>query len=124
MGYTGYFRNRKNKLGGGVIIYVNDKHITQSSEIVMEDVCVEALFIQCQISPSITIIVGQIYNPPSSDITTFINELSTCLEKLDQLKKTTFVCGDFNLDLFSLIDDNHCQEFLKTMASFGYWPSI
>ena len=123
-GYTGYFKNRQNKTGGGVIVYVSDKHVKCSSEIVVDGICMEALFIQCQLSPAMAIVVGQKYNPPSTDNTSFINELNTCLEKLDQMNKTTFVCGDFNADLFSIYKENNCQNFFNTMTSFGYWPSI
>ena len=124
VGYTGYFKNRTNKTGGGVIVYVSDKHIKCSSEIVVEDITMEALFVQCQLSTTLAVIVGQIYNPPSSETTTFIDELYHCLEKLDQRNKTTFLCGDFNLDLFSLLNDNHCRDFFNTLSSLGYWPSI
>ena len=123
-GYTGYFKNRKIKSGGGVIIYVSNNHIQHSSEIIMENNCLEAVFVQCQLSPSVTFIVGQIYRPPSMDSSLFINELNNCIEELDKMNKTTFLCGDFNIDLFSLLNDNHSQEFFNTLASYGYWPTI
>ena len=123
-GYTGYFKNRKNKTGGGVIVYVSEKYVKHSSEIEVDGVSMEALFIQCQLSTSFTFIIGQIYNPPSMDTTLFMNEMNYCLEKLDTLNKTSFLCGDFNMDLFSLFNENRCQEFFNTMLSFGYLPTI
>ena len=123
-GFTGYFKNRKNRTGGGVIVYLNDMYIKHSSEIEIDGICMESMFVQCQLSTSFTFIVGQLYNPPSMDTTLFVNEINHCLEKLDKMNKTTFLCGDFNIDLFSLYSDNHCQEFFNTMLSFGYWPTI
>ena len=122
-GYTGYFKNRTNKTGGGIVIYVSDKYISSSTEIKI-DTCIESLFVKCQLNQSQTIIVGEIYNPPSSDTSLFISELEVCLNKLNELNKTTYICGDFNLDLFSLFCDDHCQEFFNVMTAFGYLPTI
>ena len=123
-GYTGYFKNRKGNTGGGVTIYVCNKHIKQSSEIIINTNHIETLFVKCEVSPSICIIIGQVYKPPSLESSVFINELTSCLEMLDQKNKTTFLCGDFNTDLFALLTDNTCQEFFNTLASFGYLPTI
>ena len=54
----------------------------------------------------------------------FMEEFTKCLEKLDEMNKTTLLCGDFNIDLFALLSDNQCQYFFNTLASFGYWPTI
>ena len=90
----------------------------------MDKTCLEALFIRCELPSAITFVVGQIYQPPSFEHSTFMNEFTRCLEKLDQLNKTTFLCGDFNIDLFALLKNNNCQYFFNTLASFGYWPTI
>ena len=66
-GYTGYFKNRRNRTGGGVAIFVNEKHIKSSSEIIINDINIEACFVKCQLSSSKIVIVGEVYNPPSSD---------------------------------------------------------
>ena len=123
-GYTGYFKNRKDKTGGGVAIYVCNKYIKHSSEIIINENRLETLFVKCQLSPSICFIIGQIYRPPSLENSVFMNELNSCLEIVDQMNKTTFLCGDFNTDLFALLTDNNCQEFFNSLASFGYLPTI
>ena len=122
--YTGYFKSRTNKTGGGVIVYVSDKHIKPSSEIVIEDITMHVLFIHCHLYTSMTVIVGQVYNHPSSETTTFFNELNIRLEKFHQRNKITSLCGDFNLDLLSLLGDNHCRDFFNRITSFGDCSSI
>ena len=122
-GYTGYFKNRINKTGGGIAIYVSDEGISSSTEIKI-DTSIEALFVKCQLNQTQSIIVGEVYHPPSADTSLFINELEICLNKLNELNKTTFICGDFNIDLFSLFHDENCQEFFNVMTSFGYLPTI
>ena len=123
-GYTGYFNNRNGKIGGGVAIYLNNQYIQHSSQIMLHDTSLETIFIRCQLSSSLEIIVGQTYKPPSMESARFIEEFSKCLEKLDQMRKTTILCGDFNIDLFALLDDNQCQDFFNAMTSFGYLPMI
>lgn len=123
-GYTGYFKNRNTRTGGGVIIYVSKRHIKCSSELSIDATAFEAVFVLCTISPSISFIIGQLYKPPSLNFTLFMDDLNACLSKLDEINKTTFLCGDFNMDLFALETDNQCQLFFNTISSFGYWPTI
>ena len=122
-GYTGYFKNRKSKGGGGVVIFVSNKYIQHSAEINIST-SLEALFVECKLSATVTFIVCQAYLPPSTERSLFFTELGHCLEELDKLNKTTFLCGDFNIDLFSLLNNNQSQEFFNIMTSFGYWPTI
>ena len=123
-GYTGYFNNRNGKTGGGVAIYLNEQYIQHSSQIMLHDTSLETIFIKCQLSLSMEIIIGQAYKPPSMESARFIEEFSKCLERLDQMNKTTVLCGDFNIDLFALLNDNECQDFLNALTSFGYLPTI
>ena len=123
-GYTGYFKNRQSKMGGGIIIYVNDEYIIKSSEIHISDLSQEILMIQCQISSKFTFIVSQVYKPPDADHELFMKELIICLEKIDELNKTAFLCGDFNLDLFLVHKDSQCHTFFNKLLAFGYLPTI
>ena len=123
-GYTAYFNNRNGKMGGGVAIYLNNQYIQHSSQIMVLDTSLETVFIKCKLSSSMEIIVGQTYKPPSMESAQFIEEFTKCLEKVDQMNKTTVLCGDFNIDLFALLDDNQCQDFFNALTSFGYLPTI
>ena len=123
-GYTGYFNNRNGRTGGGVAVYLDNQNIQHSSQIALHDTSFETIFIKCQLSSSMEIIVGQTYKPPSMESAQFTEEFFKCLEKLDQMNKTTVLCGDFNIDLFTLLDDNHCQDFFNGLTSFGYLPTI
>ena len=125
-GFKGYFRNREDRSGGGVALYINEQHITHSSVVpeVGELKCTQSLFIKCQISSSATCIVGVIYRPPDLNSTIFMNELVDCFEQLSAANKTTFIAGDFNFDLFNIDADCSSLDFFNTFASYGYWPTI
>ena len=60
-GYTGYFKNRNTRTGGGVIIYVSKKHIKHSAELSIDPTAFEAVFVLCTVSSSISFIVGQLH---------------------------------------------------------------
>lgn len=117
---------RKNKIGGGVGLYIDDdidfKIRTDAS--VMSDL-IECIFIEIQQMNSSSILVGCVYRPPNTDISLFNLELLAILNKLsDKKSKPTIIAGDFNLDL--LKSDVHAPtgEFLNCLTSHSFMPTI
>ena len=124
-GYTGYFENRKDKMGGGVAVYINTelvKHSLRSTVRTMQ--CTQSVIVKCQVDSYPTCIVGAIYKPPDLDSDIFHCELEILLEDLTQENKTTFLAGDFNHDLFNIANNNKTLEFFNTLACNGFWPTI
>ena len=53
---------------------------------------------------------------------TFSNELSTLLITIKNLKHSTYVCGDYNIELLKVkINKNYCDYF-DEIISYGFFP--
>ena len=71
--------------------------------------------------------IGNFYRPPHtqvSQLTSFIDYFSTTLAKFDASNETTYVCGDYNINLLLINENNHCSSFFECILSSGYLPSI
>ena len=67
------------------------------------------------------------YRPPHiqvSQLTSFIDYFSTTLAQFDASNETTFVCGDYNINLLLINENIHCSSFFECILSSGYLPSI
>ncbi|XP_065684072.1 uncharacterized protein LOC136096582 [Hydra vulgaris] len=86
----------------------------------------ESVFVEIIIPKKSNIIIGCIYRHPSMDISEFIKSyLIPLFEKLCMEKnKTTFLIGDFNVDLLLANSDNFVSEFLDTIALNNFLPFI
>lgn len=103
-GYRMFTALRKNRRGGGIILYVNNKHkcsITNVKTKHFENIV-------CTVTTQSNYTAGlcAVYRPPSSSKILFIDELQTALEKFT---KTTdlYLLGDTNIDLKSDNPVNH-----------------
>ena len=64
-----------------------------------------------------------IYRPHEySNIDLFNEYIQTLLHKLSKTKNTTFIMGDFNIDIFSMTYTT--TSFLNTMSTFYFKPNI
>ena len=57
-------------------------------------------------------VLCNIYRKPNeivNDLDTFSNELSILLITIKNLKHSTFVCGDYNIDLLKVKINKHCN---------------
>lgn len=123
-GYTSFFDNRFGQIGGGVAVYIHDVKVEGVHQL---NTCIkstQSLIIEINLPNQISLIVVQVYRPPSLDQNIFIEELESCLENLTLNNKSVFICGDFNFDLFSINHISNVQEFLSTLTSSGFWPLI
>lgn len=123
-GYTSFFDNRCGQTGGGVAIYIKSIKIKAASRLKVHLVCTQSLFVEIDLYNSFSFIVGQVYRPPNLDSAVFVEELSNCIESISAMKKTVLISGDFNFDLFSIVQNISVQEFFNTFSSFGFLPLI
>lgn len=123
-GYSGYFDSRIDGAGGGVAIYVNNDVVRETKQLPKMFSCTESLLIECQLRNNLTILVCQIYKPPNLSNNNFIVELGNAIETIQIRKKVAFICGDFNLDLFSISKGGAALDFFNILASSGYLPLI
>ena len=94
--YTLYRRDRQNKAGGGLVIYVHNRVIsTEIQE--LQNKSIEGIWIRVQLQ-NMTKVIGFIYRPPSSD-PQWTEEFTHMLEKTQTLNTKINIMGDFNIDL-------------------------
>ena len=107
--------------GTGVALYVhNSFNATLNKHACTLTHDIESLFIN--ITKNKTLInVGVIYRPPNGNVKEFLNEFEKIILHLP--KSTTFIMGDFNLDLLktNVTDINHYEEIF---LSHGLFPLI
>ena len=124
-GFTAYFSNRNDRPGGGVALYVNNKFIKNSFHLKnIELNCTQSLLVECQVSNTMSFVVGVVYKAPDLDNFCFLDELCAHLSQVNSLKKSAFIAGDFNFDLFSIDTDKATLDFFNVFASYGFWPTI
>ena len=85
----------------------------------------ESNFIEIVNPRKSNIIVGVIYRHPSMDLADFnCNYLSKLLENTSKEQKSTFLLGDFNVNLLNYNEHNETNEFLDSLASNLFIPLI
>ena len=99
------------------------------SRIILEDKLSESHFIKIKTGKNYFKITGNIYRPPGSNITVFLDKLQEILNiiSLDQLLSKAeegILMGDFNINLLN--HDNHVgtSNYLNTLLNFGQLPLI
>ena len=122
--YTNVSNSRKSKHHwGGVAIYLRSdmtyKHRTDMD--IFEDGVLESVFVEI-IDKGKSFYVGVIYRPPNSDLAKFSSHLNGILQKLKD--KTSYLMGDFNLDLMKSEQHAATGKFLGDFNSVGFHPLI
>ena len=118
-------KNRSNKRGGGVMIYILQslkfKMITELSE------CIENVYdcvsIEIDTTKGKNIIVTCLYRPPGTNIDIFNDHLENLLSLVKQ-NKIHFLVGDFNINLANHENHNATSNFVDLLFSFGLYPLI
>ena len=84
----------------------------------------ESLFIEI-IRPKLSnIIIGNIYRPPNSNMQMFIDKMNTIMSKVTNEQKECLLLGDFNIDLLRYNQQHITNDFLDTMFSHSFLPTI
>ena len=123
--YDFIVNNRSNRTGGGVALYLSHKfeYVIHDELNMMSDI-VESLFIEISNPQSKNIIIGVVYRPPSSNPKDFLNCIENLLKNPLFVNKSTFIMGDFNIDLIKSDHNSTSQEFLETFLTASFLPLI
>ena len=68
------------------------------------------------------VISPHIYGAPTNDMTDFNDKFIDNLNKISN--KSSFVCGDFNIDLLKSDKHNPTKVFIDQLFGAGYYPLI
>ena len=124
-GYDVYHTNRKNMRGGGVALYVKQElacKFLSCKSLVVDDLF-ECCPLEILISGHRNIIVSCIYRCPGSNTDIFSEHIVQLFFELT-MRKTVFLCGDFNIDILKHKVNQGTKSFLDTMYSVGLYPLI
>ena len=69
-----------------------------------------------------------LYRHPSSDITKFIDHMTSILQKVQKENKTLFIMSDFNINLYNYCFHTETSDFINLMvsklsSSYSYFTS-
>ena len=115
--------HRKGKIGGGVAVYIRESCVVSVLHHYSLSIIdgMESLTLQI-VNENQKYNIVCIYRPPTGDLEKFYNCYLPMMEELS--KKTTFVCGDLNLDLLSCGLNHTVRHFVDHMYSMGLFPLI
>lgn len=122
-GYNLFIKNKSNRTGGGVCLYVKNSLQVKMCELALEDQCdqCESLFIEINGNDK-SLIVGVLYRPPNSALDTFFHNLGALLHKINKLQKDCILLGDYNIDISK--EDGAKHDFLNTLHSNSFFHTI
>ena len=87
----------------------------------------ETMFVEIQYKRSKPIIVGVIYRPntlPRADLDLFISNLLEIQGKISNENKTSYLTGDYNINLLNFGTHTKTNEFIDAVISEGFLPYI
>ena len=125
-GYKFVSNHRKNKIGGGTGLYIQDslEYKLCCDCIISDPETMESLFVEIQIPSGKNIIVGTIYRPPNQNVEAFLDKFSSIMSIISKDNKHCYLMGDFNLNLFQYENHIPTQEFMNTLFSHLFLPLI
>ena len=65
-------------------------------------------------------IISNIYRPPERyviELDLFISEFSQFIDTIRGLKRSSFICGDFNINLLDINSNDHVNEYFESICS-------
>ena len=127
-GYNVEHNSRLVKTGGGVSMFIKEGiEYTKRTDLYRMSNIMESLFIEIDRSVfkcNNNIIIGVIYRPPDTDIDSFNECLNEIVSTLKTERKTCYILGDYNVNLFNADSHGATQDFIDMMYSHSLFPTI
>ena len=105
---------------GGLIIYVHKQFAGNAlTNMKVQSTGWEYLCVQY--------ILCNIYRKPNEivdDINIFTNELSSLLVKVKNLKHSSYLCGDYNIDLLKVKTNRHYCSYLTMLYQMDFFQKL
>ena len=125
-GYNFFHERRKDKIGGGVGLYLSDcftSKVRNDLRFEVEEIA-ESLLIEISKSQGKNIVIGIIYRPPSQNVYVFLSNYNDLMAKISKENKICYLMGDFNLNLLNYDSHTLTGEFLDGIYSNSFIPLI
>ena len=113
----------------GLITYVHDTF--KSEEINIDQITTGWEQLSVEIShrtqKAKKTIISNIYRPPERyvvELDFFISDFSHSIHSLRGLNRSSFICGDFNINLLDINSKEHVNEYFESICSRGSFPKI
>lgn len=116
--YTLVFSNRKERVGGGVAVFVHNQYqikLRKDVNLNSNETEVESVFLE--------LMVGCIYRPPNTELNCF-NDLLTAVLDIIKEGKLCYLLGDFNINLLNTENHSPALNFLNVLYSSYFFPFI
>lgn len=119
-------KNRKNKTGGGVGIYVAKyiNFIRREELSIFKEGVFESICIELQLNSKNKILIGVIYRPPNNKITDFEEIFEDYLLRINRENKLCYLMGDFNIDALKIGQNDVSDSFVNQLLSSSFHPLI
>ena len=116
-GYAMYSQPSKS-LCDGCAIYVNsqlDHQVRNDLSVLKEEY--ETIWVEISNKKDKNLLCCCLYRHPSSDITKFVDHMTSILQKVLKENKTLFIMGDFNINYYNYSSHTETNDFINLMVS-------
>ena len=119
-GYKFVSNHRKDKIGGGTGLYIQDslEYKLCSDCIISDPETIESLFVEIQI-PN-----GTIYRPVNQNVEAFLDKFNSIMSIISKENNHCYLMGDFNSNLLHYENHIPTQEFMNSLFSHLFLPLI
>ena len=115
----------------GVGIYLNndfsyERKFINNTSAVFESMAIE-IWKNDTITNSGKYLISSVYRPPSVLVDTlisFIGEFTSYLDDVQKVYRKAYICGDININLLKIHENNHYNSFYENITSNGFMPQI
>jgi hypothetical protein len=123
-GYNMFVTNRKNKPGGGVLLYVSEnlncKIVDGLSYAIVDSL--EVITIETTLKNNKKVIIGCLYRSPNTSLENFNSHFCEYMNLVQN--RVLYLCGDFNINLLNYESNIETEHFINNLFSFGMFPLI
>ena len=114
-GYNLIRRDRPNRIGGGIAIYISE-YVSFKVREDLDNSNIESLWVELKLPKSKPILLSTVYRPPDSG-RYWVSEFEKQLEQAYAEDKEVILIGDFNKNL--LVNNQEASKWLETFNTYG-----
>lgn len=112
-------------MAGGAGIYISSSlNAIPRSDLNFDSDEAESCWIEILQEHKPSIIVGCIYQHPSSNLDSFISQFENLIRSLNQSKHQIFILGDMNIDFLKVGSHSKTEDYLDMLHSSDLLPVI